>query len=194
MKRLNVPKDIKKYVFKQRIPYVIFFLALMALITLICISSKYIPPIGTAVGIIVAFVIFYDLPIFKNNLFDKTWVGEIVKVRDLSVELPVRGTSRLVPYRKLSGTFIMFTLKNKDRKFKKIISLPKNTPLNSLMDIYTPGSHVSHIGGTKQYVVFKETNTSYICPVCGIENPAENTHCFDCRHTLIKNLENNTST
>ena len=188
MKKLNIPKDIQKYVFKHRIPYAIFFLLLMAVVAFICISSKYIPPIGTVIGLIAAFIIFYDLSVFKNNLFDKTWMGEIVKVKDLTVELPVRGTSRLVPYRKRSGTFIMFTLKNGDKSFNKIIRLPQNTPLNSLMDVYEPGNIMLHIGGTKQYVVFKKDQTSYICPVCGIENSSKSTQCVDCHHTLIKNI------
>ena len=139
-----------------------------------------------------AFVILYDLPVFKNNLFDKTWCAEIIKVKDLSVELPARGAVNTYiafrRYPKASGSFMMLTLKSDDKVFDKIIRLPKNTSLNSIMDIYTPGSYTLHIGGTRQYIVFKEPNTSYICPVCGIENPTDASHCLDCGHTLIKGL------
>ncbi len=192
MKGSKIPEDIRMYILKRRIPYAIFFLALMAVVAFICISSEYIPPVGTVVGLVAAFFILHDLRGFKNNLFDKTWHGEIVKVTDIALEIPRRGSLLAYyayrRYAKISAAFIMVTLKSGDKVFDKIISLPKNAPLNSIMDIYTPGSHILHIGGTKQYIVFKETNTSYICPVCGIENPTDASHCLDCGHTLIKNI------
>ncbi|MBR6513971.1 MAG: hypothetical protein IKT46_03960 [Clostridia bacterium] len=186
MKDFKIPKDIRMYILKRRIPYVLFFLALMGIVTFICISCQYIPPVGVVIGLIVSFIIFYNLPVFKNNLFDKTWAGEVVKIKDLTVELPVRGANRLVPYRKTSGTFLMFSIKNGDTTSNKIIRLPKNVPLNSIMDIYPIGSYILHIGCTKQYVVFKDDQKSYICPICGIENHINAIKCFDCGHTLIK--------
>ena len=193
MKKLNIPKDIKKYVFKRRIPYAIFFLLLIGIVAFICISSEYIPLAGMIIGPVIAFIIFYDLPVFKNNLFDKTWAGEIVKIKDLSVEVLARGSTvtyiAFGKYAKRSAAFIMLTLKNEDKVFEKIIRLPKNTPLNTLTDLYEPGNIMIHIGGTKQYMVFNENQKNLICPVCGIENPVNADKCFDCGHTLIRSLK-----
>ncbi len=194
MKKLNIPKDIRQYVFKRRIPYAISFLLLMAVIAFICISSEFIPPIGTVIGLIVAFVIFYNLSVFKNNLFDKTFWGEVIKIKDLSLELPLRRSSIALPYRKYFQSYVKFTLKNGDEVFDRIIPIPENTPLNSFMDIYPVGSYILHIGGTKQYVVFKEEQKSYICPVCGIKNKISADKCVDCGHTLIKSITENTGT
>lgn len=198
MKKFYIPKDIQKYVFKRRIPYAILFILLMSVVAFICITSKYIPPIGVIIGLIVAFIIFYDLPVFKNNLFDKTWAGVVLKINDLNVTVPGKGVIgtylSFKRYSTLTANFLMITLKNGDEVFDKTIRMPKNFPVSSLTDVYTPGSRILHIGGTKQYVVFKEEQKSYICPVCGIENKISTAKCVDCGHTLIKSLSENTGT
>ena len=198
MKKIDIPKDIKKYVFKHRIPYAVFFLALMVLVAFVCVSGEYVSWAGTVLALIVAFFILAGLPVFKNNLFDKSWQGEILKINDLNVTVPGKGVIgtylSFKRYSTFTANFLIITLKNGDEVFDKTIRMPKNFPVNSLTDIYTPGSRVLHIGGTMHYVALKENQHSYICPVCGIENDTENTNCLDCGHTLIKNLENNTST
>lgn len=209
MKRISLPKDIKKYVGKTMVLRFLKFLILSA------VSSFLIYFLNDRVmersHILVYTLLLVGLGImpfwvseFPMKLLDSTWCGTVKNVDIKEVTGTVTSGTRVYPY---TNHIFILTVKKENGKTVKVkakeycfercrgFKVPRKGSLQHHMNDYKVGDTVYHFYGLSElFVIGQRRSVNVNCVVCGSENPRTSTHCHHCGHTLIHTLlDNDTS-
>ena len=194
--KLNVPKDIKRYILKKRLMRIIPFICLTAALVSILV---FVPFSGDNPGLSKTITAILGIPLIvlltgvPFKLIDSSWRGEVTEIRQktfrksASPGKPSFGSTR-ASRSELYNNWIL-TLKSDNGRIIRRNGGP--SPVyrpDSFEDDYHIGDKVVHIAGTDYTVVLNHPDTVRCC-ICGISSDKKNDSCPGCGHTLIK--ENN---
>ena len=198
-----LPKDFKKYVITGICcRLLICFAALTAFIVLAAIygdeflfRTEQLSNNKVFVYILICGLICFVCGVPKR-FFDSTFTGTVEKVSVVSgYDSEARGqrqspiNSRTVSHRafKAVNTVFITVRTSKNKLLTRKVYCEGSGNGTNYDDLFKAGDKVFHLFGTKHYVNLSKSNTQKItCPVCGSQNPIENSSCGYCGHSLIK--------
>lgn len=207
----NLPSDIRKYAKKRLLRMALKFIVFEVLFTLavilfaVFILSKADGIIRwtICISLIIISVCLFEVP---EILHERAWSGEITKVDIRSRSVAYSWGGRL---RRRDENVIYLTVKtDKGKTIEKevaIFSEPSKAQMYASnrgysvgnvehhIEDYHVGDHVYHFFGIERVLVVPKKPTGFCnCIVCGQRNSVNDDVCWDCGHTLLKNIKKNT--
>lgn len=207
MKNIQLPKDIVKYVKKKIIGYVALFVLLeCAAIVINVLTWEYFAartPLPFHIGVIVWICIVPFIVLkFPFKLIDRSWRGEIVEIsveEERDAYYPGGVKDKVFPYVK---HVIYLNIKLENGRYKRIAvqefgrrqhigcEVPNEGDVRKHLDDYSVGDSVYHFYGLKYNYVVKKHSEQLVCVVCGSKNKKDSDECFECGHSIVKNIDN----
>ncbi len=116
------------------------------------------------------------------ELFDKTWAGDIEKVK-VKTTVKADGSRSMKWY-----NYVYLYVRTEDGKKVKYRAFAKPTrdyiEFGSFLNHYTVGKKVVHIKGTKYLQIVPAEGRALTCVVCGWYDSDSDDRCDSCKHSL----------
>lgn len=203
MNDINLPNDIRKYVNKKIIRCIGLFLILEGVSVAISIFSWEYFATETNLPFHICVLLFLNtIPFcvskFPFSLIDKSWSGEVFDIlveeeRAVNHTSAGRGHSYIkhVIYLKVrtsNGKERCVAVREFGVRHHIGFPVPNEGDVTKHLNDYSIGDRVYHFKGLDYYYVNKKNSEMIECVVCGSQNKRNRQYCFNCGHSLIKNI------
>ena len=204
----KLPFDIRKYARKKLLRIAIKFIVFEAFFTLAVIlfavfmlsKADSIARWTISISLILISAFLFDVP---EILHERAWSGEITKVDVRTRSVAYSYGARL---RRRDENVIYLTVKtDKGKILEKEVAVfpePARTQMYASnrgysvgkiehhLEDYKVGDYVYHFFGIDRLLVIPRKPTEFCnCIVCGQRNSDKDDFCWNCEHTLLKNIK-----
>ena len=202
MNNIQLPSDVKKHV-KNKIITRLLKLTVLELIIILIIfflGERTFGKLDVAIRIAI-YIILIVLPFVITKVpfafIDKSWRGKIKKVDIITdtgtytvgggVIYPYTRNTVVLAIEQDDGKIMTKTVKSAGVKEKMGLDQYQTGKVEDIIKEYSEGAMIYHFYGLDELLIINDRKQDHIsCVVCGAKNPADNEHCFNCGHSLIK--------